>query len=280
MSKPLVVNDRTLVNFRQPVIGRVGKHRAVTPEFNAAIRVLPGIQILAHRAAAVIVVLKQQQHFIVADRQRFRNLARFAPGKYLVQVVVCIERTVHVKIMPRCLRETPVVVRHKFSGKGVSRVRRTDVTQPEFLDQPVLQREMRSLHAALGRAGVGADAGDVQLVHRATELRLTVAASRIPVVNAEHAGLVAVKGQRLAVLFQVAARGFKVGERGLGADEMKLHQAAGRVIHVNQQRAGRTAFLEPAVIAAVDLYQFANARAAVAWLLDFWRTMPARDPEA
>lgn len=252
----------------------------MTPEFNAAIRVLPGIQIFTHRAAAVIVILKQQEHFIVTDRQRFRNLARFAPGNYLVQVVVCIERTVHVKIMPWCLRETPVVVRHKLSGKGVSRVGRTDVTQPEFLDQPVLQREMRTLHAAFGRAGVGAYAGDVQLVHRATELRLTVAASRILVINAEHAGLAAVKRQRLAVLFQVAARGFKVGERGLGADEMELHQAAGRVIHVNQQRTGRTAFLEPAVIAAVNLYQLANAGAPVARLLNFRGAMPARDPEA
>ena len=106
-------------------------------------------------------------------------------------------------------------------------------------------------------------------------LRLTVAASRIFVIDAENAGLVAVKCQWLAVLFKIAARGFKVGERGLGADEVKLHQA-----HVNQQHAGQASFLKPAVIAAVDLYQFADAGAAVTGLLHFWCTMPARDPEA
>lgn len=62
----------------------------------------------------------------------------------------------HVKIMPWCLRETPVLVRHKLSGKGVGRVGRTDVRQPEFFDQPVLQREMRTLHTAFGRVGVSA----------------------------------------------------------------------------------------------------------------------------
>jgi len=136
------------------------------------------------------------------------------------------------------------------------------------------------LHAALGRAGVGADAGDVQLVHRATKLRLTVAASRIFIVDEEHAGLVAVKRQRLAVLLQISARGFIIVERGLGADEMKLHQAVGCIIHTNQQRAGRAAFLEPAVIAAVDLYQLTNACAPVTRLLNFRGAMPARDPEA
>lgn len=44
---------------------------------------------------------------------------------------------------------------------------------------------MRTLHAALGRAGFGADADDVKLIHRASELCLTVAASRIFVVDRE-----------------------------------------------------------------------------------------------
>ncbi len=70
-----------------------------------------------------------------------------------------------------------------------------------------------------------------------------------------------------------------VGERGLRADEMKLHQATGSVIHINQQRAGRAAFLEPAVIAAVDLYQLADSGTPVAGLLNFRGTIPAWDPE-
>lgn len=66
---------------------------------------------------------------------------------------------------------------------------------------------------------------------------------------------------------QIAARGVKIGERGLRFYEVKLHQAAGRVINVDQQRAGRTALLT-AVIKAVNLYQLANAGATIPRLLD------------
>jgi hypothetical protein len=40
----------------------------------------------------------------------------------------------------------------------------------------------------------------------------------------------------------------KIGESRLVADEMKLHQAASRIIHVNQQRAGLAAFLKPGIV--------------------------------
>lgn len=154
----------------------------------------------------------------------------------------------HVKVLPRCLRETTVVVRHKLSSKGVGSVRRTNARQPELLDQPVLKREMRMFHAPLGKTVVGADTGDVQLVRRAPGLRLAVAAGRSFIVDAEHAGLVVVKRQRLAVKLGIDARGLKIGESRLVADEMKLHQAASRIIHVNQQRAGLAAFLKPGIV--------------------------------
>jgi ribosomal protein L20 len=38
--------------------------------------------------------------------------------------------------------------------------------------------------------------------------------------------------RQFAVLLQIGASGFKIGERCLGTDEMKLHQATGCVIHV------------------------------------------------
>jgi len=71
---------------------------------------------------------------------------------------------------------------------------------------------MRTLNAVFGRNSVGADAVDVQLVHRTTEQRMTVAASCIFIVYTEHAGLVAVKRRRLKVLLVIVACGFKVGE--------------------------------------------------------------------
>ena len=51
-----------------------------------------------------------------------------------------------------------------------------DAAQPQLLHQPVLQRQMRALDAALGRTAVRAERVDVQLVHRAAKLRDAVAA--------------------------------------------------------------------------------------------------------
>lgn len=65
MTKPLVVNDPTLVNFRQPVVSRVWKHHVLTTELNVTINAF------THRAVAVMVILKQKQHFIVANRVCF-----------------------------------------------------------------------------------------------------------------------------------------------------------------------------------------------------------------
>lgn len=72
-------------------------------------------------------------------------------------------------IMFQCLSELLFLSRHKLSGKGVSGVRRTHVTQSEYLYHPVLQGNMRVLQAPLGRVIVGADVCHVQLIHRKTE---------------------------------------------------------------------------------------------------------------
>lgn len=93
-------------------------------------------------------------------------------------------------------------------------------------------------HTALGRTGVGTDAGDVQLVHGTAKLSLAITTSGLLVVDPEDAGLVAVERQRLTVTFQIAPGGFKIGESGLRTDEQKLHQPASRIINVNEQRAG------------------------------------------
>lgn len=182
--------------------------------------------------------------------------------------------------MPWCLRKPPVVVCHELSGKGVGGFRRADFAQPQLFDQPILKRQMCTLHATLGRTGVGADARDVELVHRTPELRLAVTANRIFVVNAKHAGFVAVECQRFTVLLQIAAGGVKIGERGLRFYEVELHQAAGCVVNINQQRAGGAAILKPAMIAAVNLYKFANAGATIPWLLDPRRSHFPGDPKS
>jgi len=52
-----------------------------------------------------------------------------------------------------------------------------------------------------------------------------------------------------------------------------------RVNFIHQQRAGRRTVLEPAVIAAIDLHQFAETCAPGARLVDLRWALPARHPE-
>jgi hypothetical protein len=66
----------------------------------------------------------------------------------------------------------------------------------------------------------------------------------------------------------------KVIKRRFRGDEPQLQQPARRVIHKSQQRAWRAAILEPGVLRAVDLHQFAQAIAPPARLMRRGQTMP------
>ena len=51
----------------------------------------------------------------------------------------------------------------------------------------------------------------------------------------------------------------ETGEGRLALDELQMHQPAGRIVDKHQQGALRPAGLEPSMLAAVDLHQFADA---------------------
>src|SRR6267378_1354221 len=91
---------------------------------------------------------------------------------------------------------------------------------------------------------------------------------------------VAVEGHRLAVALKISAGRGEVVERRFALHEAQLHQATGRVVDVNQQRAAGTALLEPGVLGAVDLNQFAEALAPVARLMRHPDSLSPRDPDA
>ncbi|MCY1301281.1 hypothetical protein D9M70_508840 [compost metagenome] len=78
----------------------------------------------------------------------------------------------------------------------------------------------------------------------------------------------------------VGARGGEVRRRRLAGHKQQLHQPPGRVIDVDQQRARRRPVLEPAVVAAIDLDQLAEAGAAVPRLVHLGRAQLPGDPEA
>ncbi len=91
--------------------------------------------------------------------------------------------------------------------------------------------------------------------------------------------LVAVQRHRLAVLLQIGAARAEVIKRRFRGDEPQLHQPARRVIHESQQRARRTAILEPGVLRAVDLHQFAQTITPPARLVRRGQTMPTVLPQ-
>ena len=93
-------------------------------------------------------------------------------------------------------------------------------------------------------------------------------------VHPEDAVLVTVERHRFAMRLQIGAGRPEVIKRRFRDDEPQLHQPARRIIHKSQQRARRAAILEPGVLRAVDLYQFAQAVAPPARLMRRGQTMP------
>jgi hypothetical protein len=108
---------------------------------------------------------------------------------------------------------------------------------------------------------------DVKIVHRAPELSETVAGLGVLRVHTEDGRFVAVERDRLPMPSEVAARRLEVVERRLGASKPQFHDAAGRIIDVDQERASRTAVLEPVVQAPVDLDKLAETGAAISRLV-------------
>src|SRR3954452_14032244 len=79
--------------------------------------------------------------------------------------------------------------------------------------------------------------------------------------------LVGVERDRFAVGLQIAPEHLKIREGALWRHKAQRHQAAGRIVHEHQKRAGWAAVLEPAVRAAIDLDQLAQVLAAMARLV-------------
>ena len=99
-------------------------------------------------------------------------------------------------------------------------------------------------------------------------------------VDPEHHGLVAIERHRLAVLLEVRTHRREVRECRLRLAEPKLHQGAGCIVHEHQQGTARGALLEPLVVGAVDLDEFAPTRPTAPGLLDRRLSTRPRDPEA
>jgi hypothetical protein len=58
-----------------------------------------------------------------------------------------------------------------------------------------------------------------------------------------------------------------------------VHQAAGRIVDVDQYRTLRRAILEPSMLATVDLHEFAETRAPRPWLVNLRWPQLAWNPQ-
>jgi hypothetical protein len=105
-------------------------------------------------------------------------------------------------------------------------------------------------------------------------------------IDPKDAVLVAVERERLTVCLEILAGCLEVVEEpapGLNRgrfrlDELQMHQAAGGVVDIDQQRALRTAVLEPPVLGTVDLHQFTETIAPSAGLMDALQPVSPANP--
>lgn len=114
--------------------------------------------------------------------------------------------------------------------------------------------------------------------HRTAKLGIAVTTGCVFIVDSEDAGFVTVQCQWFAMLFQIAPGGLKIGEGQFRFHKSKLHQTACCIIGVDQCGTGGRKVFEPVIVAANNLDQFAAASPAITWLLNFRRTLFAREP--
>src|SRR4051794_8791430 len=195
-----------------------------------------------------------EAHPVVAQREIAGELALLAPRQDLVKIVGLAQGAVQIFRVRRCPAETLIVVFDKSRQPCIGRFYRRNARQPQFLDQPILQRAERALDTALGLRAVGTENIDVQLRQGAAELGRAVAARSVLGIHPRDAVLVAVERDRLAMPLKIAARRAEIVECRFRRDKPQMHQSACRVVNKRQQRAFLCAVLKPGVFRSVDLH--------------------------
>src|SRR5204863_3763473 len=182
---------------------------------------------------------------------------------------------------PRWRGEAAIVVRHENREEGLGGGRGGETPEAQLLDEAILERAVGALDPALRLRAVGAETVDVEVAKGAAELREPGAAlGAIAGLDVKDAEPVAVERHGLAVTLEVAPGRVEVIERGLGVREAELHEAAGGVVDVDQQRAARAAILEPGVLAAIELDELAEAGPTLPRRIAPAGALGPRDPQA
>src|SRR3954447_9239327 len=171
--------------------GTAGRHRRARQQSARPGNSPPRPSCLRARARGRRV--QQKHHPVVAQREIAGELALLAPRQDLVKIVGLAQGAVQIFRVRRCPAETLIVVFDKSRQPCMGRFYRRNARQPQFLDQPILQRAERALDTALGLRAVGTENIDVQLRQGAAELCRAVAARSVLGIHPKDAVLVAVE---------------------------------------------------------------------------------------
>src|SRR3989454_1175418 len=182
---------------------------------------------------------------------------------------------------PRRRGEAAIVVRHEDREEWLGGGRGGETPEAQLLDEAILERPVGALDPALRLRAVGAETVDVEVAKGAAELRESGAAlGAIAGLDMKDAEPIAVERHGLAVTLEVTPGRVEVIERGLGVRKAELHEAAGGVVDVDQQRAARATILEPSVLAAIELDELAEAGPTLPRRIAPAGALGPRDPQA
>ncbi len=104
LAQSLVLDNRGLVDFLQPVKGPVGQVDAPMANGQPSIRIIDHRDTLAGEGPCDLARLEKKHHLFVLERQVAGDRPHLLPGKGLVQVVVWRQRPVQIPVVKGSLR--------------------------------------------------------------------------------------------------------------------------------------------------------------------------------
>jgi hypothetical protein len=119
VTQALVLDERTLINFGQPIILPAGQYKAVSAQLDAPIRVLPYLDIPIDQLSVLRRIVQQIHHAVVLHCERLRYFPRFTPRQHQIEILINPQGPVRVEIALWGLRKARVVRRDERRCVGV-----------------------------------------------------------------------------------------------------------------------------------------------------------------
>lgn len=196
------------------------------------------------------------------DREVVSDGAGLADRKDTGQVLPLGTHQLSVTVAPlrRPDRETDVEVTKKLLFEvAVCSFDRHDAPQPEFFDEPVLQRAEEPLDPPFGLGRVRMDGIDAELLHGTLELGYCFRiVERGLCVHLVGRVFIKVDGRRFPVLFHVRPPEREDRHDALVGRELRVGDPAGGVINSSKEAAGRRSLLKPRMVGAIELHHLAK----------------------